>query len=88
MVSITLIILGTTLIYGGTLMFDQDAIAGIGSALVGIVLIIKPVVYAIQYFMTLGGFGAIDASKSGGHAKKKSHLRIVKSSKDERPTIH
>jgi hypothetical protein len=87
MIPVVLFIFGATFIYAGILMSSQDASAGIVSALVGILMIIKPSVDAIQRFRALSGGVTISSHKAPGRRKKR-HLTLVKTENKEKPTIH
>ena len=82
MMSIVLSIVGTTFVYGGILTSEQDLTAGMVTALVGVVLLVKPLADAVRYLKPLTGRHTA-AGRSG-----KRHLRIVRPPKDDRPTIH
>jgi hypothetical protein len=87
MIPVVLFIFGAAFIYAGILMASQNASAGIVSALVGILMIIKPSVDAIRRFRALSGGMTASSRKAPGGGKKR-HLKLVKTENEQKPTIH
>lgn len=93
MIRIILLVLGATFVYTGLLSYDRDPGAGISCAVMGIVLLAKPVVEGVFYLRThfsrVHG-QRISVSKPVG-SRGKGHLRMVKPREDnqeDKPTIH
>jgi hypothetical protein len=89
MIFAALFFFGTTLIYTGILVSGRDLTTGLALAFTGLILIIKPALYAARYCQTHFGSGPRpQGNKSEQKVKKrKVHLKIVKS-EDDKPTIH
>jgi len=89
MLSAALLFFGITLIYTGFLTSEHDPVAALAAALTGLILIIKPALYAVRYCRTnFGGSPRPQVRKIERKAKtRKVHLKIVKP-EDDRPTIH
>lgn len=87
--SAVLFFFGATLIYTGFLASGRDLITGFAVAFIGLILIIKPALYAVRYCRTnFGGGPRPHGSKIERKIKtRKVHVKIVKS-EDDRPTIH
>jgi hypothetical protein len=84
-------ILAATSIYAGILMFHQDSIAGIAGVLLGVILLINPLLFAIRHLGASVGDDIRGAKSSGSPQKKspkKNHLKLVRPQDEERPTIH
>lgn len=90
MVRLILLVLGATFVYTGLLVYDRDPTAGISAAIIGIVLLVKPVVEATLYLRPHFSQGQKVKPKPGG-SRRKGQLRAVKSrgeNQEDRPTIH
>ncbi len=89
MLSAALLFFGITLIYTGFLASGRDPVTGLAAAFTGLILIIKPALYALRYCKThFGGGLRPHGAKTAPKVKtRKVHLKIVKS-EDDKPTIH
>ncbi|MEM5786735.1 MAG: hypothetical protein AAGU11_05405 [Syntrophobacteraceae bacterium] len=89
MITIALIILGASLMYTGVLTFSDDFTAAVAVFVIGVVVIAKPALAALQY---IRGRDSDSTPRAGGtRARKKVRLRVVKPKDDEedsKPTIH
>lgn len=86
MASIFFAIIGAAVVYAGILMLHQDYLTGMAGIIVGIVLLSKPLLQGIGYLRPMSSAGAGVGRKKGPRAK--THLKLVKSGDEKRPTIH
>jgi hypothetical protein len=91
MISALLLFFGVSLIYTGYLVSvqGQQLPAGLAIACIGVVLAVKPILYALRYYKVNfgGGPGRHIPGASRKHRTRKEHLKVVKS-EDDNPTIH
>ena len=80
---------GITLIYTGLLASGRDMTTGLVVACIGLILVIKPALAAVNYCRGhfRGGRSPQERKPAPKHKPKKVHLKIIKS-EDDRPTIH
>lgn len=87
--SLVLFIFGATLAYTGYLASSSDLTVRLAVAFIGLLIIVKPALGALNYYRThFGRPPRPTARKSEKKSQaRKTHLKIV-NSKDDKPTIH
>lgn len=86
MISLILAILGAACVYAGIMMLNRDYLTGMAGIVVGIVLVSRPLLRGISYFRPVPNTGTRTGRQKG--RRPKSHLKLVKSEDEKRPTIH
>ena len=84
---IAAIFIGVTLLYAGVLTLAEDLYAGIGMMVGGSTLVLLPLWKAFGHFRSLSS-GSAEHSRKTVRRKKKTHLKLVQSDEQERPTYH
>jgi hypothetical protein len=80
-------VVGATLIYAGVLSLPGAPYAGSTMVVIGAVLIAYPVWKTVLRFRGTSK-GPLEFGARGGKGRKKTHLKVVKSNKEERKTYH
>ena len=80
-------VIGATLFYAGLLSFADAPYAGSFMAVIGAILMAYPVWKTVLRFRGQAK-GPLEFGARGGKGRKKTHLKVVKSNKEERRTYH
>ncbi|MHC1729424.1 MAG: hypothetical protein AB9866_26055 [Syntrophobacteraceae bacterium] len=89
MVLALLLFFGITFIYTGLLVFERDVTWACVIAFAGLILLVKPALYAFYLIMSHLDQRPRPGKPKGkpGSKGRRDHLRVVHS-KDDKPTIH
>lgn len=83
MKSISLILLGATIVYAGVLSLADDFMIGVGMVILGGILAAVPAWKAFRSWKQ-----PEDPKRFSTRGKRKTRLTIVEDNKDKRPTYH